>query len=583
MSYSIYVVKSSNGLNIRSGPGTNYAKVGVLAYRQQVNAYEGKSGTDGGKTITWVRINSPSANQWVAQMYLSFSKTVKTSSSSPSAASATVSEGTPTNLSYENEDSVNDYYGGGSTISGTNDSDYETLMKRYLTAFGCPPTFTNDVDPCYYSGFGDTVGHEAARTIFESPSILSICPGTVDYLPGFGSDKYQGKQFMIYLNALAKGDSNLVSKLQDNVQDKLNGKLYEFKSAYTEYIDHVNPLCREAALLMGIGDDLMPGTQTKLKNFDYGYWTTPDSQNGSKGASIFAQTWVNLNTAVSDKHYIHFFVNHQGTSINENMDTQTEASEIEQLFSGTSQLSELASNLQFLFGGAIGSSDAEKDINQIISNMGNKTDWVSSFVKIAHNYLKGGRLVFPQMVSTMSYNKSISCELKFMSPYGRKLSVFLRCIVPAIHLLVFMLPKQLTGNMYTYPFICRVYQQGQFNSDLAVMTDLRLTRGGSDNTSWTVDGLSTEIDASFTITPLYSNLIVPSASDPLLLLNNTSLMEYIGNLCGVDLKLNNLNAKVEIAKSAIENKFTDIPTNLVRGISDKKLFNEIRDFMQITE
>ena len=586
MSYSIYKVKSQNGLKVRSGSSTTSSVLRVLPFGTVVNAYDSAKGNEAGKTVTWVKINA-SKGEWCCQTYLSFIKTVFTGTI-PKATATAVAVTTATNLNVENNDTVASNGASAITITGNTDANYQTLLNRYLSAMGCPPTFTEEVDPCYYSGFGDTVGHEVARSLFSNPSILSICPGTVDYLPGFTSkDK---DKFFNQVAGLAAGNPDVLKNLPGSAtsNDKIDGKLYEFKAAYNDYINTVNPMCRMASILLGIGDQNMPGTNIALKNFDYGYWTTPESQSGAfnNGHSIFTETWMALNTAVSDKHYIHFFVNHQGTSISEDMQTQTAASSLEGLFNGSngsSSLSGLARDLQFLFGGAIGSSDAGKDIDTLLGQAGDKGDFVSSFVKLTANYLKGGRLVFPEMVGDISYNKSISCSLKFVSPYAKKLSVFLRCYVPAIHLLSFMLPKQISQNMYTYPFLCRVTQKGRFNSDLAVMTDLKLTRGGSDDTSWSVDGLTTEIEASFNITPLYSNLIVPNAQHPFLMMQNTSIMEYLGNLCGVDLKLNNLDAKVQIAKAALQNKFTDAPTNLVRGFIDNWALAEIKKFAQIQD
>ena len=120
------------------------------------------------------------------------------------------------------------------------------------------------------------------------------------------------------------------------------------------------------------------------------------------------------------------------------------------------------------------------------------------------------------------------------------------------------------------------------NCDLAYMHSLDLTRGGSDNTSWTVDGLPTEITASFTITPLYSNMMVTSGKNPFMFMNNTALMEYLGTMCGTDLKSNNLNVKVQIAKNLLENRVYDIPTDIQRGLTDSKIMNGVRDFMSIT-
>ena len=62
--------------------------------------------------------------------------------------------------------------------------------------------------------------------------------------------------------------------------------------------------------------------------------------------------------------------------------------------------------------------------------------------------------------------------------------------------------------MYTFPFLCKVFIQGIYNSDLSVITGLDIKRGGSDDTCWTIDGLPTEISCSFTITPLYTKLMI---------------------------------------------------------------------------
>ena len=182
----------------------------------------------------------------------------------------------------------------------------------------------------------------------------------------------------------------------------------------------------------------------------------------------------------------------------------------------------------------------------------------------------------------MNYEKTIKCELCFRSIYGDKRSIFKFVIVPCIHLLAMATPKQLSSNMYTYPFLVRAYQRGNINMDLAFMNSLEFSRGGSDGTCWTVDGLPTEVIATFNITPLYSNMMVTSASNPFLFLGNTAMMEYLGTMVGLDLKANNLAAKSQIAKNVISNAIFDIPTNLARGIVDTKIMNEIRKFTSIT-
>ena len=158
-------------------------------------------------------------------------------------------------------------------------------------------------------------------------------------------------------------------------------------------------------------------------------------------------------------------------------------------------------------------------------------------------------------------------------------SVFLWCIVPVCHLLAFALPKQLSDSMYSYPYLLKVYQKGWFNTNLAVMSSINISRGGSDNTSWSSEGLATEWNVTFDISPLYSQLTLPSTDHPFLFMKNESLIDYLGNLCGFDLKANNLDVKRKLITSFIKNKFTGIPNDIQRWTSDKvsgvvsKVFN----------
>ena len=133
--------------------------------------------------------------------------------------------------------------------------------------------------------------------------------------------------------------------------------------------------------------------------------------------------------------------------------------------------------------------------------------------------------------------------------------------------------------MCSYPYLLKVYQRGWFNTKLGVMSSINISRGGSDNTSWSSEGLATEWNVTFDISPLYSQLTLPSTDHPFLFMKNDSLIDYLGNLCGFDLKANNLDVKRKLITSFIKNKFTGIPNDIQRWTSDKvsgvvsKVFN----------
>lgn len=58
-------VTASNGLNVRKGPGTNYSKLGALAYKQTVNVLETTNG--------WHKINYSGTTGYISSQYTSYS------------------------------------------------------------------------------------------------------------------------------------------------------------------------------------------------------------------------------------------------------------------------------------------------------------------------------------------------------------------------------------------------------------------------------------------------------------------------------------------------------------------------------
>lgn len=466
---------------------------------------------------------------------------------------------------------------------GLSTGDYQYVLNKYIRAFGSPPRFTDAVDPYFYPN-DDTAtdggtGRSMASTWYSDPSILSLAPGTVDYLPGFSTSKKSNRLFDMFKAAVGEG-SALASLGQADLDMDTNGKLYEFRSAYTDYINTVNVMARSVATFMGIGDYkyLMSnmGATKALKSFDYGFWNSQGSYPSS-GNGVFDATKFTFTTAVAENTYVHFFVNGAGTSISENLSSSPKDSWLENQLGADSALGEAAETIQYLFGGAIG-ANAEADIQKIVKEAKDANELLGSLGAIAKNYLKGGKLVFPKIISNIRYEKTMSVNLTFTSLYGDKRSIFKYCILPCLHLLAFAAPKQLSSNMFTYPYLVRAYQRGCINMDLAFMSGLEFKRGGSDDTSWTEDGLPTEINASFNITPLYSNMMVTSAKNPFLFFNNTSLIEYLGTMVGLDLKLNNFNAKVQLINDLISGAVQDIPTNLARGFMDSKFMNNLRRF-----
>lgn len=554
---SIWKVSTPSGLNIRTAPGVENDKVRA-AYPNgtQVIAENGEE-RDG-----WVHITSPT-DGWMCKSYLTCLQEHKVEKQTEI---INETNATPEIIKNATETMLNTGYN--EYTVGQTQSAWNTEYLTFMKAFGSPPRFTDIADPPLYQS-GDPLysscGRTYAETILKCPQKLSICPGKVKYLPNF-TDK---ERTTFYETVQSYLDDAAKSRMDEG--NKLSGKLYEFEAAYSDYICVVNCLCRMCAIMYGLGDYCMPGTNVKLKNFDYAWFTTATGNKNMQqdSRSIFGKAIEEgkhmLSTAVNDEHYIHFFVTGQGTSATDDFQTSSETSFLESVFSQSS-LDNAARNLQFLTGNVIEDSAMMQDIESIFN--GASSSWIKSFGSLATNYYKGGRLVFPQMLGDCSYGKSVSCTLTFTTIYGNKLSRFLRCLVPICHLLAFQLPQQIADNMYSYPFLVRAHNPGVFSSDLAFMSNMSIRGVSNDGAGSNVDGVPTSYEVTFDITPLYNQMMSSSTNHPWMAVNNTSLIEYLGNMCGVDMKLNSLESKIKMALNMAHNKTLDIPTTVGRRATE---------------
>lgn len=575
-------VKTNSGLNCRTGPGTSYTKVGTfkngtkLTVSDYQNGWYKVSGTtisNGYKTGVWVYGQYVTTTGTTNVAYIAKTD-VKINSSTTSSSSSDydysyieesirkemeLARSVDTNYSSSYSSSSEDRY-------SYTDSYYKEDLMKYNYCFGAPPKYNMDIDIQYVSDVG--LGRVVSNTFYSNPAVLSICPGKVKMFPHLFNSSKRDSAFNAIYNA-ARGDDSVIQKIMgDKDNDLFNGSLYEFSQDTEDYAKRVNLLCRASAVLLGIGDEKMPYTSTKLKNFDYTYWSIRKkySPQTGKDQSLFKDFWSGgieaLSSGMTDSNYIHFLVNNENSSVSESISTNTESSFLDTLFSTSNTV---ASQLSYFTG--IGFND-QMDVSEKVQDILNGVIGENGWTKLVDNTLSGGKLKIPKIVGDTDFSQNISMELNFMSPYGSPKAVFLWCIVPVCHLCALALPKQLSDSMFSYPYILKVFQKGWFNSNLAVITDFQITRGGQDNTSWTVSGLATEWKVNLSITPLYSNLTMPSTDHPLLFIRNDGIIDFLGNMCGFDLKGINLNVKADLMSSFVKNRFTGILNDTQRWVSD---------------
>lgn len=577
-----YVINSQTGgkvefIPVHSTPSGTTQKVNQISSKATLTftVYESKNG--------YYRItpDGSSAAQWVYGGY--FKKQESVSYTPPT--KSTIMANTTANaeeivIEDEGYDFALDELNVGtndSILNWPNDDDYKN-MSNYTNMFGAPFLFLDETDPCYFNDEMDgakipKVGRVMMNTMYSAPDCFSICPGKVRYLPGFNKTKKDE-----FFNEVMGKMKNLDSTFSQTAEPagRFSGQLYEFTCDYNDYMNRFNVLARTSAIMLGLGDRCMPGTTIKLKNYDYSYYTTSerktDADTGIKDSFLWQLEVGAESTIIEKQQYIHFFITNEGSSVTQNFTTTTSQSPLKSIIH-ESQISDAAKNLSYLFGGAM-SGDGfmgamGSDIEKLIADASASGSYTGSFASMALGYLKGGRMIMPDMIDEVGYENAVQCRMKFQALYGNKLDIFLRTILPTLGILNFVMPKQLADNMYSYPYIIRGYHQGQYNTDLAVIQNLVIDRGGQENTSWTVDGLSTEIEVTFDIVPLYSSLMGGNGKNPFQFMMNTSLLEYLGNLCGLDLKVNNIALKQDLFNALLANRFTDIPQALGGKISSK--------------
>lgn len=570
-------------LNIRSGPGKENPSQGTLKNGATVNVGEIRNG--------WINIGG---GQWVSGKYIKIERTNTTASVSKS--DATLIKNSNQRDTVSGDFAGVAYDGGGNEFfksfvledeQYTFDEYYAQLAQKYTHALGTPPKYNMDIDIQYTDELTPGRGRVMNKTLLSNPSILSLCPGKVKmfpYLMGMEKDT-----MFEAMQSAAGGSGTLLNKIAEDEGSMFSSKMYAFSADTATYAKYVNAMCRGAAIMLGIGNKTMPNTTSKLKHFDYTYWTIRKKYNpavaeaSDNDKSIFRKFFEGLlqtgksviNNAVSDTTYINFFLNGSETDISESITTSVADSPLAGIFD---TISSAAATLNYFTGSGfgVGGEDVERALQDAVGDPG---DTMRGILNIAENFLKGGRMVLPKMVEGASYGKSVNVSMKFMSLYGDKYSVFLRCIVPICHILAMSLPKQLSDNMYTFPFVIRGAQLGQTVIDLGIITSVNIRRGGSDNTSWTIDTLATEWEVDMEITPLVDELMITSTSNPVLFCKNEGLLDYLANFCGFDMLANNLNTKLEMMGAFIANVPLGWPRNLENHLNDA-LFNKINRFFR---
>ena len=474
------------------------------------------------------------------------------------------------------------------------DESAQQALRNMMYVIGIPPKITPTADIRYMMNPGNGIVHTNnfgrvyTELFMQGNTLASLQPCTVKYLPQMHSDEAD--------NFFATVGGMLGGNLGDdaNNEQSLTGTLFECVNAYGSYINCVNLLARTLAIYSGIGDRHYLGKPNAplYRNMDYSWYKIESLTQDKVAQSNGFFGWVGrevrsayskvVTSAINDDTYIHFYGTADGTAVSDSLSVSTRESAMESLFNNN--LSQIAQDIQFLAGGRTGTMANIIDAVAIAGDDlgGSLGGTLGNLLSQSSNYLKGGRMVFPQMIDDCSYDRSFKVSCRFISPSGDPEARFLNCLLPLCYLYPYVIPQQMaeSENMYTYPFLCRANVTGLFHGDPAVLSNLSIQRGGSDADAFTIDGLPFEIDVSFDITPLTSRLMVTTARHPIHFIRNNALQEYLGTMCGVSFTGDQMEIKAEVAMSLLSTTITDTIPSMLRGYYSSPMANWLREIFQ---
>ena len=388
--------------------------------------------------------------------------------------------------------------------------------------FGLPYQFHPNVDPRID---GTELGRKYDEKIFSLMPVLFLSPGEPKFMDGYSKDARGTIMSRLVNSRIFDGDNDDEGDITDD------GRYYSFQSNFNEYKKYANTALRALALFMGINKIKIPvpKTEGKLKFVELGKLDVEDFMNND------------FTRMFGTQQVVPFFLDAE-TSISESYSNSTTESMISQNVNGYSQQ---ARELQFLMG----SGETKSILNQVsnvlvesTANLANGLGELGSLVvgknlisKVANNIttiVTGGKIVFPEIWSDSSYDRSYSVNLKLRSPDPDPVSIFLNIYMPIILLVTMAAPRQVgnSSNSFEAPFLIRATYKSFFSIDLGIISGLNISYGGQSQ--FNVLGQPITADVQVELKDMYSTMMV---SKRMGLVHNTAQLDYLSTLAGIDM------------------------------------------------
>lgn len=519
-------VSSSNGVWARSGPGTNYGGLQVIAPNTVLTVTQ----IDGSWCLNqygWSCFSDSNGTQLISFTDNdSSTSTISQAQNEINVANAQTEQITATDGTEETNYAY--YTSTLTTYSPTFDAQSDAFIKSTRGVHGMPYQFMSSVDA---RPDGSSFGRMFSDKILTRMPLFLVTPGKPKFLNGFNV-----KQKGDIIKYLSQKDDTAISNLLTR-----DGRYYDLEFNYADYYDYVNPMCQMIASLLTL---------------DGSY-----SIDGVVPSKYRWENWANssFKQFISADDCVAFYIDSEN-QVTESFSNTTGES---QLASKVNSLSDMGREIQFLLGEGAGVTFDKLAQDNYDATLQDFQDFSSKYLSFAPSSLmtkltsgfltvvEGGKMIFPEIWNDSQFSKSYSINIKLTTPDVDVFSWYMNIAVPLIHLIALVAPQQMGPNSYKSPFLIRAFYKGFFNIDMGIITDMNIVKGAENK--WNLNGLPTEVDVSFTIKDLYDVMTITRQKDIVQLMNNVALMDYLANMCGININKPDVLRELEIYKQQILN------------------------------
>ena len=139
-----------------------------------------------------------------------------------------------------------------------------------------------------------------------------------------------------------------------------------------------------------------------------------------------------------------------------------------------------------------------------LQNNGANVKQSESLIK---DLFSGYKVDLPKIWKNSTNGKQLTVKMSFFSTIDRVDALKERVTLPYALILLLSSPRSSKSYLYKWPFIVKAKLPGYFDVQLAAITDVQVTKGGSQNIR-AYNNKYLAIDVSITLTPLYNTQFV---------------------------------------------------------------------------